>query len=109
MVYLKKVRLNVLPDGGINLVPLDEIADVKIIIPDDKLGVWVFVQSIPGVPFNGPTSNQKVRDLNNEDIETITNNGGTCYVEVNYFQKLSMPSSGLDKKKVVLHLSNAEI
>lgn len=109
MVYLKKVRLVVLPDGGINLIPLDEIADTKIIIPNDKLGIWVYLQSIPGVPFNSQTSNEKVRDLNNEDIETIINNGGTCYVEVNYFQKLRVPSSGIDKKKVVLHLSNAEI
>ena len=104
MVYLKKVLIVKLPNGTVNLIPLEEISECKIIIPNDKLGIWVHEETTPGGSFDGLEDHNKVRDLSNEDIENILKDGGQCLIEVNYFNKLRMPTSYNGDKKVVLHL-----
>jgi len=105
MENLKKVFLVKLPSGEVNLIPLEKINDCEIIVPNEKLGLWVHQETIPNGASDGLGDHHIIRDLDLEDIETILENGGECYVEVDYKNNLSMPSNARGYRKVVLHLS----
>ncbi|SRR5258706_9700758 len=105
MADFKKVQLVQLLSGKVNLIPLEEISDCPIIIPNEKLGFWVYEKSIPGGAFDGIGPEIKVRDLGKKDIDAILAKGGECFVEVDYQNRLNMPSNGLGNKKVVIHLN----
>ena len=105
MKNLKKVFFVQLPNGEINLIPLEKITDCQIIIPTEKIGLWIHVETMPGGASDGIGDHVVVRYLSEDDIKTICNNGKGCYVEVDHENKLSMPSDGMGHKKVVLHLS----
>lgn len=109
MEKLKKVFLVKLPNGEVNLIPLEKIIDCEIIVPSEKLGLWVYEKTIPGGAIDGLGDEDKVRNLDFDDIETILEeNNGECYVEVDYKNKLSMPSNARGYKAVVLHLNLPE-
>ena len=90
--------------GDIKIVPVEEIVDCGLIIPNDKLGLWVHEETIPGGAFDGLGDNNIVRELTEEDIELILSGRVECFVEVDYQNKLSLPSNALGYQKVVLHL-----
>jgi hypothetical protein len=100
----KKVLLVQLPSGEINFIPLEPITGVEIIKPNEKLAFWVYEKTNPGGASDFIGDEHVVRDLSPEDIKTINANNNECYVEVDYEDKLSMPSNMLGNKKVVLHL-----
>lgn len=104
----RKVFIVKLPTGKINIIPIEEITDCQIIIPDEKLGIWIHEKTIHGGASDGIGDDHKVRNLNEEDIETIIKNDGICHVEVDCYNKLSMPSNILGYKKVVIHLTSLE-
>lgn len=104
MKNLRKVLLVQLPSGVINLIPLEEIIDCKIITPDEKTDFWVHEKTIPGGADFGLGENNKIRDLSKEDIKDILTKGGECFVEVDNFNKLAMPSNQIGYQKVVIHL-----
>jgi len=104
MSTLKKVFLVKLPNGTINLIPLEEIQGCEIISPNPKLGFWIHEKTTPGGASDGLGSEVKVRDIEEEDIEEILKNKGECFVEVDHEVKLAMPTNGYGYKKVVIHL-----
>ncbi len=108
MVYLKKVSLVLLPDGTVNIIPLEVISDCQIIIPNNDLGIWVHEETTPGLSFDGSGEHNKVRDITQEDIAAIIKNGGQSLIEVNYYNKLSTPTCFGGSKRVVLHLKSIQ-
>jgi len=104
MENLKKVLFIQLPNGDINLIPIEEIVDCKIIVPNEKLGIWVYKETIPGGASDGLGDNHVVRELTNEDIQMILCKRVECFVEVDFQNKLSLPSNMRGDQRVVLHL-----
>lgn len=107
MKNLRKVFLVKLPNGKITFIPLEEISNCFVIAPNKKLGLWVHEKTYPG-GIDGIDDDVRVKNLDDETIETILKNGGECFVEVDYKNELKMPSNGLGHKKVVLFLNNSE-
>lgn len=59
-----------------------------------------------GCAFDGIGDEIIVRDITDKDVKTILSKKGKCFVEVNYENRLSMPSNGLGHQKLVLHITN---
>lgn len=101
----RKAFLVRLPNGIVNLIPLEEIRDYKIITPDEKTDFRVYTRTIRGGASNGLGDYIMTRDLTDKDVDTILGNCGECFVEVDYRNELSVPTNAFGDKLVVLHLT----
>ena len=95
MDNLREVQLILKSNGGMVLIPIDEI------ITQEKYGWWVHEKTMPGGAHDGVGDFVKVRDITAIDTGKILDNKGKCFVEVNYEGILSTPSNIKNKKIVI--------
>ncbi len=106
MHYLKEVKLVVMADGSIVLIPVEQIKDCQIIRTDEKTGLWVY-RLYAGI--NCMADEEHIANPPTQsEIATILSQNGKCFVAVDSEGRLSMPSSPLGYKKVVIHLTRKE-
>jgi hypothetical protein len=116
MAQLKKVLLIQTPVGVNKFIPLEDIAkisgviDYDIIVPDEKTTIMVHEKTTSGRSIYDPglADSVIVRKITEEDITFITANNRECFIEVDYKNEPLMPSNGLGRKMLVIHLTREE-
>ena len=108
MQNVRKVSMRQV-EGVISFVPIEEINDCDVIIIDNKTTIVVCEKEIPGGASDSMGDETIFRKITEEDIATIISNKGECFVEVDAYNKLSMPSNAFNDKLLVLHLVRTAI
>lgn len=111
MENVKEVMLIKLPTGKLCLIPVEDILEEYNftspqpckIITQEIHGWWIHEKTIKGGADFGLGDEVKVRDITEEDIKSILDNNGKCFVQVNYRGVLSTPRN-IRNSKIVIHL-----
>jgi hypothetical protein len=107
----KEVCLVKLTNDKLCLIPIEKILeeDAKChpqpckIITQEIYGWWVHEKTIEGGAYDGIGSEIIVRDIAEQDIKSILDNKGKCFVETNSSGVLSTPRN-IRNSKIVIHL-----
>jgi len=83
-----------------------EVPKLCEVITNEPFGWWIHEKTNKGGASDGIGDEIIVRDFSDADFESILKNGGKCFVEVDYNNKLKAPKNGRGDGKVVFFLEN---
>ncbi len=112
----KEVQLIKKANGKLCLIAIDEFFEhdyVKFdefkpceIITDEKYGWWIHEKVNKGCAHDFLGDEHIIHDFTDADVEAILQNNGKCFVEVDGFNRLSIPMNGRGDGKIVIFLTN---